>query len=328
MKSLYISQQGCYVSLRQEHLQIKQGERLLEQVQLPLLEQVLVFGKAQLTTQALRACLQRNIPVAFLSRMGYCYGRLLPVERGYRRLSRYQQQLEVGERLMLARQLVWAKLKNSRVILMRQQRRQDADFGQVLVLLSSLAEQARRATSHEQLLGLEGAGAASYFGMLDHCLSRDGFVFGVRSRRPPKNPVNALLSFGYQVLWNHLLTLIELQDLDPYEGCLHQSSDRHPALASDLLEPFRAAIIDSLMLNLVNRGSLDPNLDFTYQEGSCLLNESGRQKFLRAFLLRMEEPLQTEEGTQPRWDVLTQQVRAYKRYIYSPVQGYEPYLIR
>ena len=84
MRTLYLSQQGCYLSLNQEMLVVKQGSDVLQSVQLPLLEQVLVFGKSQVTTQAIRACLWRNIPIAYLSRMGYCYGRIIAIERGYR----------------------------------------------------------------------------------------------------------------------------------------------------------------------------------------------------------------------------------------------------
>jgi CRISP-associated protein Cas1 len=133
MRSLYISEQGCYVSLEQETIVVKQGKTVLGQVQILHLEQILVFGKSQITTQVIRTCLWRNIPIAYLSRMGYCYGRILPIERGYRQLSRYQQQLQDVERLLVARQIVQAKLKNSRVILQRQQRRQASDITAITI---------------------------------------------------------------------------------------------------------------------------------------------------------------------------------------------------
>jgi CRISPR-associated protein Cas1 len=309
---------------------IKQGQTTLDEVQLPLLEQILIFGKSQVTTQLIRACLWRDIPIAYLSRMGYCYGRILPIARGYRQLSRYQQQLEFGERLVIARTIVQAKLKNSRVLLLRQQRRKaSATIDLALQSLEHLIHQAGQADSIERLMGLEGAGAASYYSAFGDCLTGTGFVFMARSRRPPGNPVNAMLSFGYQVLWNHLLVLIELQGLDPYQACLHQGSDRHAALASDLVEEFRAPIVDSLVLYLVNRGVVNVEQDFEYHEGGCYLNDSGRKKVLRAFLQRMEELLQTEAGEQqPRWDTLNQQVKAYKHYVYDPTRLYRPYLIR
>jgi CRISP-associated protein Cas1 len=140
--------------------------------------------------------------------------------------------------------------------------------------------------------------------------------------------VNAMLSFGYQVLWNHLLSLIELQGLDPYYACLHQSSERHAALASDLVEEFRSPIVDSLVLYLVNRRMMDVGEDFESAAGGVYLSGTGRRKYLRAFLQRMEERIQMETGEQPRWDLLNQQVRSYKRFVYDPSLGYQPYLIR
>ncbi len=325
MKTLYVSQQGCYLSLRKESVLIKRGEMLLDEVQLPLLEQILIFGQSQVTTQVIRACLQREIAIAYLSRMGRCYGRVLSISQGYRQLARYQQELTPEMQLQAARIIVQAKLKNCRVILMRQQRRQSLE--QTALAIESLAylvQQVGEAGSIVRLMGLEGAGAASYFGAFGECLSGEGFVFLARSRRPPGNPVNAMLSFGYQVLWNHLLTLIELQGLDPYYGCLHQGSERHAALASDLIEEFRAPIVDSLVLYLVNRGLVSAVDDFEFHDGGCFLNQSGRRKFLQAFLQRMEEVVEGE----PRWNLLSQQVRGYKRFVYEPSVGYVPYLIR
>ncbi|OLP17426.1 CRISPR-associated endonuclease Cas1 [Leptolyngbya sp. 'hensonii'] len=329
MRTLYVSQQGCYLSLQKELVLIKRGETILDEVQLPLLEQILIFGQSQVTTQVIRACLQRDIPIAYLSRMGYCYGRILPVERGYRHLSRYQQQLLEVDRLVVARTIVQAKLRNSRVILQRQQRRRPSDASTFAIQsLEYLIEQAGQAATLDKLMGMEGAGAASYFSAFGDCLTGDGLVFIARSRRPPGNPVNAMLSFGYQVLWNHLLSLIELQGLDPYQACLHQGSERHAALASDLIEEFRAPVVDSLVLYLANRGIVKADEDFEYHDGGCYLKDMGRKKFLRAFLQRMEEQLQIDEEEQPRWGLLMQQVKAYKQFVYNPAQGYKPYLIR
>jgi len=270
--------------------------------------------------------------------MGYCYGRLVPIERGYRQLSRYQQQLSAADRLVTAQTIVQAKLKNSRVLLMRQQQRQSATaIALAIQSLDYLVAQVSQAGSTARLMGFEGAGAASYFVALGECLSGNGFVFTARSRRPPGNPVNAMLSFGYQVLWNHLLSLIELQGLDPYYACLHGSNAdelavpqmRHAVLASDLIEEFRAPIVDSLMLYLVNRGMINAVDDFEFRDGGCFLNESGRKRYLRAFLQRMEESVQDEDGeSQPRWDLLTRQVRSYRRFVYDPTRPYQPYLIR
>jgi CRISPR-associated protein Cas1 len=330
MQSLYVSQQGCYLHLDQELLIVKKKEDVLAEVQLPLLEQVLIFGKSQITTQALRACLWRDIPIVYLSRMGFCYGRTIAIERGYRQLTRYQQQVGLPERLLVARAIVKAKLNNSRVILQRQQRQKIlTSLTQAIQILDYLMDKASQAESLEQLMGYEGAGASSYFSGLGECIANPDFVFYARSRRPPGNEVNALLSFGYQVLWNHLLALIELQGLDPYQACLHQGTERHAALASDLVEEFRAPLIDSLVLYVVNRRFVNSKEDFVFANGGCYLNDSGRKKFLNAFIQRMEKLIDTGmEDKQPRWDLLMRQVKLYKKFVYSPISSYEPYQIR
>lgn len=333
MQSLYVSMQGCYVGLSQELLVVKQGQTVLQEVQLPLLELVLIFGKSQVTTQAIRECLRRDIPIAYLSRMGYCYGRVMAIGRGYRQLGRYQQQLSLMERLLMARQIVRAKILNGRVLLMRQVRNREVEgLNKIVRNLDYLADRVLVMDSVEALLGVEGAAAASYFEGFGLCLGdRNGqdFRFGGRVKRPPSNPVNALLSFGYMVLWNHLLSLIELQGLDPYFAFLHQDSDRHPALASDAIEEFRAPIVDSLVLYLINNGMMSRVGDFEFRDGGCFLNESGRRKFLRAFLMRMEERVRNDAGEDvPRWDLLMGQVRKFKGYVYDPSGGYKPYLIR
>jgi len=329
MQSLYVSMQGCYVGLSQELLVVKQGQTVLQEVQLPLLEQVLICGKSQVTTQAIRECLRRDIPIAYLSRMGFCYGRVMAIGRGYRQLGRYQQNLSLMERLLMARQMVRAKILNGRTLLMRQGRKGVEGLDVVVQSLDYLADRALLMADVESLLGVEGSAAAAYFGAFSLCLTDLDFKFGGRVKRPPSNPVNAMLSFGYMVLWNHLLSLVELQGLDPYYAFLHQDSERHPALASDAIEEFRAPIVDSLVLYLINNGMMSAIADFEFRDGGCFLNECGRRKFLRSFLMRMEERVKNDLGEDvPRWDLLMGQVRKIKGYVYDPSGGYKPYLIR
>jgi CRISP-associated protein Cas1 len=332
MRTLYLSQQGCYLSLQQEQLVIQRNKLEVQRVQLPLIEQVLVFGNSQITTPAVRACLQRNIPIGYLSRLGYCYGRTLSIERGYRQLARYQQELLATDRLIVARKIVQAKIQNGRTLLLRQQRKANtADLTAHLTVaidqLQHFSGQALQADNISRLMGVEGAAAATYFGGFGECLGNADFAFIARSRRPPGNPVNALLSFGYQVVWSHLLTLVELQGLDPYSGCLHQDSDRHAALVSDLIEEFRSPIVDSLVLYLVNRRMINAADDFEYRDGGCFLNEFGRKKYLGAFLQRMSEEVGGADK-QPRWDLLNRQVKLFKQFVYQPTYYYEPYRIR
>lgn len=164
MKTLYVSQSDCYVSLRKEFLLVKRQDRILAEVQLPFLEQVLIFGKAQVTTQAIHACLSRNIPILYLSRMGFCYGRIIAIERGYRHLSRYQQELGWQQRLITARTIVAAKIKNARVFLQRQHRKHPTPSLQLAIDgLKHFVELTVKADKLEQLLGYEGTAANLYF---------------------------------------------------------------------------------------------------------------------------------------------------------------------
>jgi CRISPR-associated protein Cas1 len=331
MRALYVSEQGCYLSLNDQLVRVKRQETLYAEVQLPLLQMILIFGKSQVTTQVIRACLWRNIPIVYLSRMGYCYGRILPIERGYRQLARYQDDLTLSDRLQVAREIVCTKLRNSRTVLMRQHRRQpSSSLDLVIQSLAVLVEKVRQADNIPRIMGLEGAGAAQYFSAFGDCFTSDEFIFGDRSRRPPGNPVNALLSFGYQVLWNHLLALIEVHGLDPYVACLHEGHRTHAALASDLLEEFRAPFIDAFVMYLINRKMMDVRDDFVYHNGGCYLNDVGRVKYLKAFVKRMEETITDEFGeSQPKWDLLNQQVKAFKQFVYDPVkQPYVAYQIR
>ncbi|MBF2037329.1 MAG: CRISPR-associated endonuclease Cas1 [Leptolyngbyaceae cyanobacterium T60_A2020_046] len=329
MRSLYISKQGCKLTLRQETVLVQQHNNVLDSIQLPLLEQIMIFGQSQVTTSVLQSCLQRQIPLAYLSQQGRCYGRLMPVEHQAGSLIQAQHALTTAQTLAIAQSLVQAKLKNSRVLLQRQRRRlQNDQIDRPINQLEALATAVPTATTLEQIFGLEGAGAAIYFPALGQCLTNPDFTFTERSRRPPKNPVNALLSFGYQVLWNHLLLAIELKGLDAYRACLHQPSAKHPALTSDLIEQFRAPIVDSLVLYLVNHHVVKADEDFKWQGSACYLNESGRRKYLQSFLQRMHETVMIDGSEQPRWALLNQQVKAFIQCLQRPESPYQAYLIR
>ena len=329
MRSLYISQQGCKLSLKKELLILKKNNVQLQEVQLPFLEQIFLFGNTQVTTQAIQACLKRNISVVYLSQTGQCYGRLQPMERRYPQLIYQQHLLRQSQRHLCAQYLVLAKLKNCRTLLMRQRRRlKTTNLDEAINSLATIADKIPTTKTNEQLLGLEGAAAAAYYQGFGQCISNDAYRFTKRTRRPPQDPINAGLSFGYQIIWNHILALIETWGLDAYFACLHSGSRRHAALASDLIEQFRAPIVDSLVLYLINKRMLDIDEDFTYQESACYLNASGRKTFLGAFIERMQDNLTTAQGHQPRWEILNRQVKEFIRYVCKPQQPYRPYMIQ
>jgi CRISP-associated protein Cas1 len=326
--TLYLIEQGCLVTLKHEQLLVHKETTLRQSVGLPTLEQVMVFGTVHLSTGVIRSCLQREITIAYLSRQGRCYGRLLPVARGARYMRDIQLGLSEAHQLAAARIIIQSKILNSRVFLQRIQRRRDgAALEQIIEYLSYYAERASKVEDLAQLSGFEGIAAAQYFSGFGQVLNDPAFVFLQRSRRPPLNPVNAMLSFGYQVLWNHVFAQIELQGLDAYASIFH-SSQKHPGLASDLIEEFRTPLIDSLVAWLINSKVVDADLDFEYQNGGCFLNESGRRKFLTHFVQKMNESVQIEDEQLPRWGLVERQILRYKQFLIKPTLGYQPYRIR
>ena len=178
MQSLYISTQGCYLSLKKETLLLKKNDEIIAKPQLPLLENILIFGNTQVTTQSAKACLKRRIPIAYLSRHGHCYGRLLPIEKSYPRIIQHQHQMQQCDRFRCAQQLIRAKITNSRTLLMRQKRRlKTTQLDSAIAQLVRLKQQIDRVTTTEQLMGTEGAAAATYFKVFGHCISNPNFTF-------------------------------------------------------------------------------------------------------------------------------------------------------
>jgi CRISP-associated protein Cas1 len=185
LRTLYILEQGCTINLDGELLIIKKKDCILNRAQIPLLEQILVFGNSQITTQAIKACLKRNIPIAYLSQSGYCYGKIYSANRNLRHLHQLQQQLSPADALITAQQIVKAKLKNSRTILLRQNRRLDDDRIKLATgKIESLVKQIDSVESIDKLLGFEGLGARYYFAGLGKCISNPEFEFEIPLAQP------------------------------------------------------------------------------------------------------------------------------------------------
>jgi CRISPR-associated protein Cas1 len=324
MRSLYLLEPYGMAGLEGEQVVIRRGGDLLERVRLPLLDQILVMGNVQLSTPLLRACLQRNVAVAYLSRSGWCHGRLIPVERGYRHRSRYQLDLGDGERLTAARQLVAGKVANGRVLLQRLTRRERRSLvDDTLKRLQWHQDQIKHASSAERIRGLEGNAASDYFHALGALLETDGFPFLGRHRRPPTTGFDALCGFGYSVLWNAVYSLCDLHGLDPYEGVLHAGSSRHAALVSDLIEPLRTLLVDPFNVWLIRTRQLKAQSEhLEARDGGVFLSDVGRRIWLQRWGTYMAEVVTISEGVRgPRWDLLDRLVRSFVRFLYQPSEG-------
>ncbi len=323
MRSVYLIRPFGTASLDGEQLVVRCAGEEIDRVGLPLVDQILVMGNVQLTTPLIRACLLRQVPVVFVNRQGWCQGRLHPLAAGYRHRSRYQQQLGEGQRLVAARRLISGKIANGRVLLLRLTRRErPPELVHAIERLRWHGQQVDRAQNSDRLRGLEGNAAVEYFTALGVLLAADGFPFLGRHRRPPTTAFDALCGFGYAVLWNAMLTRIELQGLDPYEGVLHAGSPRHAALVSDLIEPLRTLLTDPFNVWMIRTRRLRADRDFDASDGGVYLSDGGRRIWLQSWGAYMAETVSLVDHQRGlRWELLDGIVRAFVRFVYDPAGG-------
>ena len=212
-----------------------------------------------------------------------------PENRNVRlRIAQVQAHLSEETSLRIARNLVLAKLKNTRTSLQRFARRKELDFEFVIGSLKQAMKQALQAKDLDELRGIEGMAAKRYFEAFPALIRDSGFSFDGRSRRPAKDPVNALLNYGYALLRAELTGALQAAGLDPYIGFLHRERYGRESLALDVMEEFRSILVDNLVVKVINQGMIQPD-DFTFDLGEPRLKDSARKRFLQAFDRRRKD---------------------------------------
>jgi CRISP-associated protein Cas1 len=294
LRPLYLNTQGVRVGKSGAVLQVKEKDTLLQEARIGEICQVSLMGNIQVSTQAVQALCEAGVPVCYFSMGGWFYGITVGLNVKNVFLRRSQFRLAEAEYFTraIARRLVAGKIRNQRTML---QRNHIEPNRVTLAGLKEMAERAETAGSLDELLGIEGNAARLYFGdfagMLkpDHEAAAPGlsFDFHGRNRRPPRDPVNALLSLGYSLLAKDLTVACYAVGFDPYIGFYHQPRFGRPALALDLMEPFRPLIADSAVLTAINTAMVTPK-DFIRVGGSVSLTPNGRKAFFRAHELRMD----------------------------------------
>lgn len=291
---------------------------------------IYVYGAIQLTAQAVQSALDADIDVAYFSPSGRFLGLLrgLPASGVDARLGQYDLFRQPFFRLKLACEAIRAKIHNQRVLLMR-----NGDSPKhILAELAHLRDIAPLARTDTELLGIEGAAANLYFQQFSTMLKERAtwaFDFAGRNRRPPRDPVNALLSFGYSILSKELAGVCHAVGLDPFFGFLHQPRYGRPALALDLMEEFRPLIADSVAISLINRGELDES-DFIRSANGTSLNERGRRVFWAAWFRRLDtEVTHPEFGYKMSYRrMLEVQARQLWRHVRGDASGYHGFTTR
>jgi len=294
LRPLYLNSQGVKLGKSGTVLQVKDKEKLLQEVRIGEICQVNLMGNVQVTTQAVQALCDAEVPICYFSMGGWFYGITIGLNTKNVFLRRNQFRLAEQEYFArtIARRLVAGKIRNQRTLL---QRNHVEPNRQTLAGMKEMAERAEEAASSEELLGIEGNAARMYFGEFAGMMKPDDvegasplpFEMDGRNRRPPRDPVNAMLSLGYSLLTKDLTVACYAVGFDPYVGFYHQPRFGRPALALDLMEPFRSLIVDSAVLTAVNTGMVTAR-DFVRAGGAVALTAGGRKAFFRAYEMRMD----------------------------------------
>lgn len=339
LNTLFVLTPGAMARLDGDMVRVEaDGSRLLK---LPLLHlgSLVFFGGTSLTPQLMMRCAAEGREITFLDFAGRFQARVEGPVSGNVLLRKAQYEAHTNERraLAIARPIVAGKIKNCRLNLQRGAREaRDGEsrtrLEEAVTSLASLLERVPNTSTLDELRGVEGQAAACYFDVFGELITRDKteFAFRTRTRRPPRDRCNALLSFLYSLLTTDCTAAVSGVGLDPQFGFLHALRPGKPALALDLMEEFRPCIADRLALSLINRRQIQPE-HFTERPGdSVLLSEVGRKIVLAAYQKRKQE-----EVTHPFLKTKTPlgliphlQARLLARYLRGDLTGYLPYIVR
>ncbi len=349
MAVLYVAEQGAELHKRGERLAAEKFGEVIQEVHAFQLDQVVLIGNVRLTPSALSYLLDKGIDTVFLSYHGKFKGRLIS-QFGKNVALRQIQFAKFGDDsviLEVAKHYVLGKLANCRTLLRRfNAELQDEEIAKRIVGIRKYLERVESTHTIEELRGIEGISAVEYFQGFKKLIRDPGMRFDGRTRRPPRDEVNALLSFGYTLLGNLIQTSIYIAGLDPYLGCLHSVDYGRPSLALDLMEEFRPVLVDSVVLKCANKKMVTPR-DFIVQpeaeippEGEemeeltsedypVLLTHEGIKKFITQFEARLQERtfyLPQERRLTYR-DICLEQVRKLVRHLKGE-ELYDPFKMR
>jgi CRISPR-associated endonuclease Cas1/CRISPR-associated protein Cas4 len=294
---LYVQARGAKVAKKGETLDVSVEDKPVQSVRLIDVSQLVLFGQIYVTTPTLHELMARGVPISWHSFGGWFLGH--SIGTGHKnveiRAAQYRASFDEQACLRLAKGLVIAKIQNQKTFL-RRNWKVDSAPDRIIEGFQADVRSAQRASSLPELLGAEGQAAARYFGAFAAMLSRRddpgslSFDFEKRNRRPPTDPVNALLSYAYSLLvrtWTVTLTAV---GFDAYRGFYHQPRYGRPALALDMMEPFRPLIADSSVIQAINNGEVRPT-DFLSAAGSVALRNDGRKRFIAAFERRLSHEI-------------------------------------
>ncbi len=292
MTTLYITEQNSILRKTGERLILQKDETVLLDIQCHRVDAVLLFGNVQFTTQAVHQLFEHGIEMALFTRSGNPVGHIAsPMTKNITlRLAQFRKYDDNDFRLEISKTILEGKLRNSRALIRTQMKNKPGqDFSEETEALSRALKRVSRAETLSELFGIEGDAASHYFQALGQMVLPD-FQFASRSRRPPQDPANALLSLTYTMIFNGIVSILDGLGFDPYLGFFHHPQYGRASLAADLMEEFRAPAGDRLVLNLINRKVLKIGDFYQKENGAYYL----RREPMKTYFERLESHLTTE----------------------------------
>lgn len=337
LNTLFVTTDESYLSKEGKSVIVKRDGKKVLRVPALTLDGIVCIGRSYLSTPLLRLCGESGLTVSIISPSGRFIGRFEGPTTGNVLLRRDQHRLslEQASRLSISKRFVLGKLANSRAVLLRAIRDHGDETGRLrasAALQNRGVERVERAGSLEELRGLEGEGARAYFQGFNDLITRDDsdFAFTSRSRRPPLDRVNAMLSFAYAVLRHDVRSACEAVGLDPQIGFLHRDRPGRPSLALDLMEELRAPLADRAVLTVINRQQVSGR-DFDLRPGGAVhMREAARKALLVTYQKKkqdsIEHPFLAEKTTVGLIPHL--QARLLAKHLRGDLDGYPPFLLK
>jgi CRISPR-associated protein Cas1 len=339
LNTLFVTTQGSYLSKQGDTVVVSQEQEVKLRVPIHNLGSVVCFGNVGCSPFLMGFCGEQNVTLSFLSENGRFLARVHGPVSGnvLLRKEQYRRSDSPAGSALVARSLITAKLANSRIVLQRAQRdREDLQhspaIGKALDGLWELIQAVKDETDLDRIRGIEGTGASAYFSVFDLLISasKEQFFFKERSRRPPLDNMNALLSFLYTLLVHDVESALEAVGLDPAVGFLHRDRPGRPSLALDLMEEFRAYLADRLALSLVNRQQVKPEGFTKTESGAVTMDDETRKAVLIAWQKRKQEEIThlfLQESV-PLGLLPHIQAQLLARHLRGDLEGYPPFLWR
>lgn len=294
MLTVYVYEQGAKITKEGEVLTVNLPDGTTQNVRINNIDRIIIYGNVQFTTQALTLLLWDNIPVSFLTLNGEYKGSLVTADGAncFRRIKQYEILNNKEKRLALACRIVYAKLYNGYVFIRNYHHHKTLEnFGKYNHIVENVIQRCKIAATIQELMGYEGFGTKSYFAMYTALFGKQ-WNFTKRTKRPPLDPVNAMMSLGYTLVSTEIASLLESHGLDTSLGVYHSLEYGRQSLALDIVEEFRAVLVDRFVFQLLSQKIFKPD-DFEYDEQKgCRF----KKEALKEYLVRYNKLLNTDLG--------------------------------